>query len=195
MRTERSTPKENWPRVYWKELNLISPKLAQDKGIPAEAPVFVSPKQDHETPCFECGKDFGPLVYPPGGIVIPHHFHNGLRGGGIYCWNALDYSEGIYEYNWIAFLDPIGLTTFDNRNSCYRLEKANVRLHAHCTYLHDGMYEGLKEGFVAGLGQLEPLCEIHYYKYLSVVPDNLKSISERFRFQISDSGEVHFSKI
>src|SRR3989344_4909723 len=94
-------------RVY-KALRLITPERAQKVGIPAEAPVFVSPYISEAHRCSVCDKSFTPLVYQVGYTVDSQHFHD--ENGGIYSSPTLDGSMKHLELNggFIAVLEPLG---------------------------------------------------------------------------------------
>jgi len=107
-------PISNELKVYtnFKMVELITPEKANELGIPAEAPVFVSPVVNTRSVCRnECGIEYSPLVYQVGYETQAQHLHK--NSGGIYfsqtanidrvAW-ASDASR--FFRGWVALLDP-----------------------------------------------------------------------------------------
>jgi hypothetical protein len=70
-----------------KSLLLVLPEIAQQRGIRAEAPVFISPNIDRPHQCRLCTATFTPLVYQIGYTTQSQHWHE--TDGGIYYFVAL----------------------------------------------------------------------------------------------------------
>lgn len=70
------------PERVWKELALIPPEAAEALGVPAEAPVLISPAVRSRQHCWQCDIDYGPLVYPigPRTSVTTMHTHTECLG-------------------------------------------------------------------------------------------------------------------
>src|SRR3990170_2050023 len=89
--------------VCYKGLRLITPKLANELGIPAETPVFISPYLEESDTCSHCKIEYKPLVYPAGDIVNAHHWHK--SSGGIYYFRTGGNQFGTPTgSSWIAIL-------------------------------------------------------------------------------------------
>jgi hypothetical protein len=96
--------------TYYKTLRLVPPGLANQIGIPAEAPAFLSPVIDTPRVCAMClGCTYSPLVYQTGHVTAAHHYH--AQSGGIYCFVAtsLSFLASIAELTgFVAQVEPIG---------------------------------------------------------------------------------------
>jgi hypothetical protein len=96
--------------TYYKTLRLVPPGIADQIGIPAEAPAFLSPVIDTPRVCQICvGCTYSALVYQTGQVTSAQHFH--VDGGGIYCFVAIGLSvlASIAELTgFVAQVEPIG---------------------------------------------------------------------------------------
>ena len=88
-----------------KYLRVIPPEQANALGIPAEAPVLVSPIVTGNL-CRYCGTHYQPLVYPLEGLVEAHHWHPSYlpSPGGIYGCSTLRGLETSVVYSRTQFL-------------------------------------------------------------------------------------------
>jgi hypothetical protein len=106
------------PASYIKTLRLVSPAAANQLGIPAEAPVFLSPlvrgAQACSTPT--CSVTYTPLMYATGRVSTAPHFHR--KSGGVYFYVVTDvvtdsvaFLDALVEHTgWIATVEPLGIT-------------------------------------------------------------------------------------
>ena len=96
--------------TYYKTLHLVPPGIANQIGIPAEAPAFLSPVIDTPRVCEMClGCTYSPLVYQTGHVTAAHHYH--AQSGGIYCFVATSLSvlASIAELTgFVAQVEPLG---------------------------------------------------------------------------------------
>ncbi|GEM_PF-2117744 len=139
MLTEQETRSELEKEIYIKELRLVSPERAQELGLSAEGPVFISPGINESKICSVCGVEYTPLVYQKGYVISSHHFHSekdpikNEEAGGIYHWGTKGLN-GPTHSSWRAILRPIGqsvrqpLLTEQTRNvhPIYRSESVYV---------------------------------------------------------------------
>lgn len=98
-----------------KPLRLITPEIAQRFGMPAEAPVWVSPWISEAHICEYCQGKYTPLVYSPHSTIVAQHFHpdeleldvGSISGrGGIYFSREL--SSYHTSWGWVAECEPRG---------------------------------------------------------------------------------------
>jgi hypothetical protein len=98
------------PRTTYfvKTLRLVTPGIANSLGIPAEAPIFLSPAIDMPRFCGTCRRTYSPLVYQTGQVTVAQHYHD---IGGIYCYvtTSLRIIARLAAMSgFIATLEPIG---------------------------------------------------------------------------------------
>ena len=103
--------------IYYKLLRLVLPQVANQLGIPAEAPTFLSPQILRPQRCKHtpCPAIIAPLVYQTGQITRSPHYHS--TGGGIYFSTApADSLDKSYPRisGFFAILGLIGEHTFDD---------------------------------------------------------------------------------
>lgn len=183
-----ATDRESREKIYYKTLRLITPDVAQKLGIPAEAPVFISP---HVIPgtCSLCGRSYNPLVYQTGRVVDAHHFHKDELGSGGIFWNIADSPPGFIGAGWLAILSSVGKIV-ENPNASGRSEAVIVkRIIAFCNVIpHEGeISEGLLHSFTTGrFLSLSPLCSLEEH------PERSSGLSS-WRFRIIN-GEVFFTR-
>lgn len=172
--------------VYFKSLWLISPQKAAELGLPAEAPVFVSPYQWEIKQC-SCGAKYGPLVYGPGAPIEAHHFHD-FAEGGIYFDKSINgpnqwdiYANG----NWIAIIEPLGPVDRD-RAKAVLVKQIMAVCAGSCHILEKGFLVGTDAEPFSGI--LLPVCSLEEHS-------NFQGIFEpAFKFKIED-GQVLFSQV
>lgn len=177
------------PAIY-KALRLISPEQANDLGIAAEAPVFVSSFINHAYPCEECGVTYTPMVYQTGYMAESQHFHQ--TEGGIYsCVNLESALRQTMQYRGIVFIgisEPIGqlliepygsLGDFISRSEMLRINA----IKAYSIKDRNEVYEGFVDGFL-----------FKGTKHLMSNAQRLPSVDSRYGFSIQD-GEVHFRTV
>jgi len=120
-------PKLHIPSPYkLKALKLITPEVANTFGIPAEAPVFVSPYIVNPTVCRLCHITYTPLVYQVGQPTTAQHFCKGGSStptGGIYV-RLYEDNSGKWIYNdhlWDALVVPQGpIRMFNDKGYTYK---------------------------------------------------------------------------
>lgn len=196
---ERGPNKESKERIYLKTLSLITPEMAHELGIPAEAPVFISPVQNFSVVCDFCRRSYGPLVYQVGRVVEAHHFHKDERGsGGIFFtqWDTDNFPSD-YIVTWQAILTPISkrtvsipsVPTITRRSKAVLIE----RITAFCTTIYGGFptkhRKEISEGPLYSFTKsrfLSPLCSLEEH------PEVLPFLSP-WCFKIIN-GEVFFTK-
>jgi hypothetical protein len=71
--------------IAWKHVSCLDPERASELGVPAEAPVFVSPTLRRAHECPTCGVTFTPLVYAPGHVTRAQHARPECPG--IFHWH------------------------------------------------------------------------------------------------------------
>jgi hypothetical protein len=101
-------------RYYLKVLHLVPAAVANQYGIPAEAPTFLSRYVPRAKPCAypSCGVTFQPLTYQTGYTTTAHHYH-GTGEGGIYFYISQDpqlpcRSPLNAAGWWVAQVEPLG---------------------------------------------------------------------------------------
>lgn len=202
-----------------KPLRLITPETAQKFGIPAEAPIWVSPWISAAYDCEHCRCTFTPLVYSPHSTVISQHFHpnsteldiGSISGrGGIYFSREL--SSYHAAWGWVAECEPRGgLASFRDE---IMSEGAFVRgIHAFCAFcsaedvLQNGYStqvngEPLQEGLAVNFqsddpnssGILSPLCDLRTsVKHCQKL--NITELKPHFRFRAMPDGRIVFSNL
>ena len=197
-------------KTYFKELRLITAEIANRFGVPAEAPVFVSPQVNAGENCDEdeCDIVFTPLVYQVGYDTIAQHLHE--SSGGIYQWSTSSTVDQILSnggYKWTAFLVPSG-EMYPEGPGCVRSQSTRTTMitalcHGSYQY-YEGLYppcnKRLTEGFLTiplpysdisfWPGNLLPLCNLdsEQHKFFDAA-------KVKYSFRITDSGEVHFGNI
>lgn len=118
-----------------KQLRLISPEHANELGIPAEAPVLVSPYISREGDCIICNVKYRPLMYQVGFTTKAHHTCK--ENGGIYTQLYEDesrkwvYTDGLFR----AHVIPHGPIRMGDDKG-YTFESVTVKriLPVHCIY-------------------------------------------------------------
>ena len=171
-RDEVRNTAEQQRRYRYKAVQLLSPEEAQQVGIPAEAPVLVSPYADRHV-CPDCGAAYSKLVYAPGETTTAQHFHR--ADGGIYHCTGRhrdDLGGMATESGWLLELAVLG-RRYDGKGlgRAERVAVAGVR--AFCTLCAAAVAEDrwdeaeaptieLRAGLVADVGrrQLEPVCSL-----------------------------------
>lgn len=107
-----------------KQLRLISPEHANELGIPAEAPVLVSPYISREGDCIICNVKYRPLMYQVGFTTKAHHTCK-ENGGGIYTqlyedesrkWVYTDGLNVVYVYLFNGLV--LGISSGDKSVRC-----------------------------------------------------------------------------
>lgn len=78
-------------KFFFKYLRLITPEYAQQLGVSAEAPIFVSPIISEAERYRECNQTFSPINYLIGQRVVADHYH--WADGGIYYLQAQERLE------------------------------------------------------------------------------------------------------
>jgi hypothetical protein len=58
---------------YFKHLRLVPAEAANDLGLPAESPVFLSPAVSARHRCFRCPVTYGPLLYATSLVTTSQH--------------------------------------------------------------------------------------------------------------------------
>jgi hypothetical protein len=94
---------------FVKTLRLVTPRIANSLGIPAEAPTFLSPEVDEPRRCDSCPVTYTPLVYQAGELTHTQHYHE--ESGGIYFYTttSLRVVASLAQMSgFIASLEPIG---------------------------------------------------------------------------------------
>lgn len=186
----------------YKDLRLITSDLAQEFGILAEVPVFISPSVLHKAgkySCRECGTDYKPLTYQVGYVVTTDHYHKNYqdwlpgmeesRGGIDYYLSSV---IGDYGYRrafggcWAAVLDPLGETHGQSVEKLARSVYARGII-PQCA-LHHG--EELKEGYLVEYNASRSDSNYHYLDML--LPSCRPSSYKQFGFQVAETGEVLF---
>lgn len=185
--TEReSEGSTNEKRLYFKELRLITPELANELEINAESPVFISPMVNGDEKCSHCGVTYRPLIYGTGSIVLPHHFHPPRlftpygEDGGVYIFGTDDSRVQAIFGGWIALVEPQGDMGFQSA------EKVFVKgISAFC--MPECCGRELSEGIVVtpddrflipSCGDLEKLSERDVVKYNFKIVDGQVLFSE-----------------
>lgn len=206
MKKEReAVEREN---VFWKALVLVTPDRANTLGIYAESPVFISPQIRQKEECKTCRVSYTPLTYQVGYMIKAQHFHEGESGGIYFNCNTESEFRALlappFFDSWVAICDVTGKSVLASRSVV-----AGVMVRGHITLMHADAARvrqilalctaeqlsnhsplGVKEGYLYSEDNeyLWPICDRH-------VSLGKPAISVRWRFQISDTGEVHFSKI
>jgi hypothetical protein len=94
---------------FVKTLRLVTPRIANNLGIPAEAPTFLSPAVDEPRRCDRCPVTYTALVYQAGEVTHAQHYHE--ESGGIYfhATTSLRVVASLAEMSgFIASLEPVG---------------------------------------------------------------------------------------
>ncbi len=192
--------------VHFKVLKLIPPETANQLGIPAEAPVFVSPFIRGAETCRDCGTTFTPLVYQTGYEVTAQHFHE--RSGGIYFYSTLSpavvAARGMDNpYAWMGLVEPHGLIDppYDERWLADWREEAPdlvMESRAEQVYVHEirAYHRGRPEAITEGVLIANCLTDkSHGLRRLSPECGSALSVGQPvFRF-IVDQGEVLFEAL
>lgn len=201
---EREKTEERKTKVIaWTEPVLLSPQHANSIGILTEAPVLILPPSGSffsPWDCKKCGKQ-PPSICSVGSIY--HHSHEEKIGGICYVVSSPTTNYFPTSLGWAVILEPLGEKgKYISDLGCHHID--TIRLDQFVAFCRseigersddsycDCWYHQLKEGFVADLhnsGILYPVCNLKNH------PDHRLSDSLTFCFQISDIGEVHFSKI
>ena len=94
---------------YLKHLRLVPAEAANELGIPAESPAFLSPAVYAPHRCSVCPVTYTPLLYAAGQVTRSQHYHD--TGGGIYFLVRKEMSgtTGLFHHSgWLAQVEPIG---------------------------------------------------------------------------------------
>jgi hypothetical protein len=94
---------------YLKHLRLVPAEAANELGIPAESPVFLSPAVYAPHRCSVCPVTYTPLLYAAGQVTRSQHYHE--TDGGIYFLvrKEMSFTTGLFHHTgWLAQVEPIG---------------------------------------------------------------------------------------
>jgi hypothetical protein len=146
----------------WKHLEVVSPRLANNLGVKAEAPVLVSPDVSKRTWCKFCKSYYAPLIYGYGEITA-HHFHPEHQRGGIYHYHKERLYPGV-----IALLDCFNCTISSSFFNTYIAPSVviNAVLVActKCSSITDDVY------FIEySSGIMKPFCEYCFHNLEGVI--------------------------
>jgi hypothetical protein len=120
------------PPHYVKTLRLVPPDVANQLGIPAEAPTFLSPLVHRPQACSvpTCTTFYRPLHYATGRVSAAPHYHR--TRGGVYFYvvmGSLGFLDALIEHmGWIATVEPLGSTVIDPLGGDYGTGRAQAVL-------------------------------------------------------------------
>jgi hypothetical protein len=120
------------PPYYVKTLRLVPPDVANQLGIPAEAPTFLSPLVRGAQACSvpTCDVVYTPLMYATGRVSAASHYHRNC--GGVYFYvvtDSLDFLDALLDHaGWLAGLEPRGTTMIDPPGRDYGTGRAEAVL-------------------------------------------------------------------
>ena len=183
---EKSTERHR----YTDGLLLISPELARRYGIPADAPVFISPS---------LGKN-GLLAYQTGGVVRRQNTGEGsvtidLGEGGWYSGPPpiKEYIDEIKIREGLVFSGYAILQLESDKNlENFRIEK--IYVYCSCANCNRELIRlPLTEGFIVSAnnnpGVFSAVCSFGYSQAMQ------QGERARFNFRATDTGEVLFSQL
>jgi hypothetical protein len=193
-------PETEQRHYYQKMLELITPDRANQLGIPAEAPVFISPYVDRGAYCPHCGIEYTPLVYEAGQIITAQHMHE--DSGGIYHYGTLKKTPpiGSTHTRWVAEILPLGekLEAGDShgkgmdRTTVYRSEAILItRIRAYCSLRRNSLWHEIQSGLLVPNNDkkdfLRPVCDSH----ISATGEH--TTGNHLRFAATPDGNISFS--
>jgi hypothetical protein len=116
------------PEYYVKTLRLVPPRVAQQWGIPAEGPTFLSGLTYQAYPCRACPTPYTPLAYQVGQVTEAQHFHE--RTGGISFYRVRRGCE-LPSYckeqtGWATFVEPLGAVVLNEGEGINREGRASA---------------------------------------------------------------------
>lgn len=190
-------------RSYHKIVELITPDKANELGIPAESPVFVSKYIKKEDTCAHCSTTYTPLVYQVGYTTNSQHIHEG--SGGIYLYSSLRKRPPtlVEASRWVAEVEPIGeLIQEDDIGGrgmdAFRVDRASAiyvkSIRAYCDIGRRGRHQ-IQSGVVAPITIVTPYkSTLHkdFLKPFCLSHQGQNPNQPEFSFEISPLGEVMF---
>lgn len=180
-----------------KKLTLMAPEYALRFGIPADAPVFVSPLTIDEEFCSRCGNGYDPRIYQVGALVevrqCPHNHFNGIH------FESFKSFDKFGSTGWEAVVEAIGPITYEFgirkaqkvkilqiRAFCSGSDELSEVTHSCFMNHRDQLRRGLVfSAITTHEDYLFPLCSLEKHPNLI---DRVK-----FRFKITENDEVLFS--